>query len=167
MSKDSGKRRIWIKLIFIVLFIFLFVIVLYRVKLIQNRKELDTWLGKYTYSETFEHNGEEINYWVGYDLIIYKVDGQYYAELRGDGWFLQTKSLAYIKGNGNSIDIFFKETLPGDSLYGKTERYEEDELMVTLTHQGSELYSVWHVLRREHPIFCEYKGEIEGIYFVE
>lgn len=167
MNKVRGEHRLWIKVILIVSSIILFIIAVYWTKLMQNRKELDSWLGKYTYSEAFEHSSGEINYWVGFDMIIYKVDGKYYAELRGEGWFLQTKSLASIKGNENSIDIFFKETLPGDSLYGIAERYEEDELMVTLTRQGLELYSVWHVLRQEHPILCENKGEIEGIYFVK
>lgn len=166
MNKDRGQHQRMIKVILIVFFIILFLCVLHWAKLIKNRKGLDTWLGEYTYSEEFEHNNGESGYWVGYDIIIYKVDSKYYAELRGDGWFLQTKSLAYINGDKSSINIFFKETLPGDSLYGIVERYEEDTLMVTLTQQDGQLYSEWYALRQEHPVLCEDKGKIEGIYFV-
>lgn len=127
--------------------------------------ELDTWTGQYIFSETFPHNSGEINYFVDYEIIIYKDDGRYYAELGGNGWFLQTRSLAYIEGSENSIDIIFKGTLPGDSLYGRVERYEADELILTLSYDGSELISTWHALRREHPVLIECEEEIKGNYF--
>ncbi|MBD5494205.1 MAG: hypothetical protein HDR12_07480 [Lachnospiraceae bacterium] len=127
--------------------------------------KLDTWMGRYGFTDTFEHNSGEINYFVDYEIIIYKDDGKYYAELEGNGWFLQTRSLAYVEGDENSIDIIFKSSLPGDSLYGIVERYEEDELMLTLSYDDSELISSWHVLRKEHPIFTESEEEIKDIYF--
>lgn len=85
--------------------------------------------------------------------------------MEGNGWFLQTRSLAYIEGNENSIDILFKSSLPGDSLYGSAERYEEEELMLTLSYDGTQLISSWHALRNEHPVFIESVEEIKGIYF--
>ena len=132
---------------------------------IYENNELDTWMGRYGFTDTFEHNSGEMHYFVDYEIIIYKDDGKYYAELEGNGWFLQTHSLAYIEGDKNSIDIIFKSSLPGDSLYGRVERYEEDELMLTFSYDGSELVTTWHVLRKEHPILIESEEEIKGIYF--
>ncbi|MDE7283960.1 MAG: hypothetical protein K2N85_10335 [Lachnospiraceae bacterium] len=132
---------------------------------IYENNKLDIWMGRYGFTDTFEHNSGEINYFVDYEIIIYKDYGKYYAELEGNGWFLQTRSLAYVEGDENSIDIIFKSSLPGDSLYGMVERYEEDELMLTLSYDDSELISSWHVLRKEHPIFIESVEEIKGIYF--
>lgn len=132
---------------------------------IYESNKLDIWMGRYGFTDTFEHNSGEINYFVDYEIIIYKDDGKYYAELEGNGWFLQTRSLAYVEGDENSIDIFFKSSLPGDSLYGIVERYEKDELMLTLSYDDSELISSWHVLRKEHPIFIESEEEIKGVYF--
>lgn len=100
-------------------------------------------------------------------MIIYRDDGKYYAELEGNGWFLQTRSLAYVVGNENSIDIIFRSSLPGDSLYVISERYKRNELLLTLTYNGSELQSTWHVLQGEEPVLSESGEKIEGVYFTE
>lgn len=125
-------------------------------------KELDAWLGRYEYTEIFENVDEGIKPGVNYEVIIYKDGMDYYAELRGDGWFLNTDSLAYIKGNKKTVDILFKKTLPGDHFFGEIERYDSNELMLTFTYKDSKLISTWYALRDEYPIFCE---EMEGIYF--
>ena len=149
----------------VIIFIIILVAGICCHKTIYERKKLDVWTGEYVFSDTFEHNSGEMHYVVDYEIIIYRDDRKYYAELEGDGWFLQTRSLAYIEGDENSIDILFKSSLPGDSLYGRAERYEEDELMLTLSYDGSELISSWYALRNEHPIFIESEEEIKGIYF--
>lgn len=147
------------KLLFFLVTLFL---ISYYVKTLYDMKELDNWLGKYEYTEIFGDVHEEINYAVNYEVIIYKDGTDYYAELRGDGWFLNTDSLAYIQGNKNTVDILFKKTLPGDHFFGEIERYDNNELMLTFTYDDSKLISTWHALRDEYPIFSE---KMEGIYF--
>lgn len=164
-SKNAEKERTHFKWIPVIIFSMILAAGIYCQKTIYQRKKLDIWIGEYVFSDMFEHNSGEINYCVDYEIIIYRDGGRYYAELEGNGWFLQTRSLAYIEGDENSIDILFKSSLPGDSLYGVAERYETDELMLTLSYDGSELISTWHVLRKEHPIFSESEEEIKGSYF--
>lgn len=141
---------------------------------IENRKELDTWLGIYGYSEIYGDDEERTQ--LDFDIIIYKVDNNYYAEFENRGYvfypksyelFLETRSLAYIKGDEDFIDIFFKGNLPGDSLYGIEKRYKEDELMLTLTRKEDGIYSTWYVLKQEHPVLCENGGATEGIYYMK
>lgn len=158
-------RRACFAVMIIILFFVILMAGVYFQKTIYESKKLDVWTGQYVYSDAFEHNSGEISYCVDYEIIIYRDDGRYYAELEGNGWFLQTRSLAYIEGNENSIDIIFKNTLPGDSLYGREDRYEADELMLTLVYDGSELITAWHALRREHPVYIESTEEIKGNYF--
>ncbi|MCI8775691.1 MAG: hypothetical protein HFI50_17635 [Lachnospiraceae bacterium] len=167
--KTNEHRKIR-RTCYTVMIIILFLVILLMAgvpfqKTIDESKKLDIWIGQYVFSDAFEHNSGEIHYCVDYEIIIYRDGGRYYAELEGNGWFLQTRSLAYIEGNENSIDIIFKNTLPGDSLYGREERYEVDELMLTLFYDGSELISTWHALRREHPVYIEGTKEIKGNYF--
>lgn len=76
----------------------------------------------------------------------------------------ETRSLGYVKGNENSIDIFFKEALPGDSLY-ENDRYKEDELLVVLSYADMELQTSWYAFRQEYPNLWEKEEGIEGIYF--
>lgn len=137
------------------------------ISLINKRKALNNWLGKYGYSETYPHNSGDMYYVVDYEITIYEDRGIYYAELTGSGWFLSTRSLAYVEGDRNSIDIIFKQTLPGDSLYGEMERYEKDDLLITLTYNNSELYSLWYELQQEHPFLCDSEELMKGAYFIK
>ncbi len=143
-------------------------------KTVNNRKKLDTWIGVYGYSEVYEYDEERIQ--IDFDIMIYKIDENYYAELENKGYifypksyelFLEMRSLAYIKGDGDSIDIFFKGNMPGDSLYGMEERYKEGELMLTLTRKEDGLYSAWYALKQEHPVLCEMENIAEDIYYIK
>jgi len=165
INKSFERNKDLIIKILIIFFLAIFVLLFYFVKVIDRRKELDGWLGKYDYAESYEHNSGEMKYVVDYDIIIFKDGKNYYAELCGNGWFLETRSLAYIKGDKNSIDIIFKQTLPGDSLYGVKERYDKDDLLITLTYDNSELQSSWYALQQEHPFLCDSEEQMEGTYF--
>lgn len=146
--------------------VILILLVLYFPLSEYRAENLDMWIGKYDYGETYEHNSGEMSYFIDYEIFIFKIDGDYYAKLTGDGWFTQKRSLGYVKGDENSIDIYFKQNMPGDSLYKEgINRYEENELLITLSYVGSELHTSWHTLREAFPILCDIEGEIEGIYF--
>lgn len=140
---------------------FLFEIYKYA-EVIEGLKELNDWVGYYTY--TYSDESEDI--YVEFSIRIYNDGRKYYAEIENWGIFSQigyfySRSLAYIKGNTNSIDISFRSTLPGDSLYGTEERFDKRELMITMEHtdNDSRLYSTWYVLNRESPIVLNMKKQ--------
>lgn len=166
LEKNKGLIFLILKIL-IMLFVIIFLIGLFLVKETGKRDELDDWLGMYGYFEAFEHIDGVVNYTVNYEIIIYKDEQTYYAELRGNGWFLQTRSLAYVEGDENSINIIFKQTLPGDYLYGRVERYEKDELLITLTYEKSELISSWYALQHEYPVWWDSEEPMKGIYFTK
>lgn len=139
-----------------------------------DRQDLDMWMGAYSYSELYKFDDKNVD--VRFELIIYKDDGNYYAEFKNTGYsltkqdysvLLQSRSLAYIKGNEESIDICFKSTLPGDRLYGISERYNRNELLLTLTYSDSGLQSSWHTLQEEEPVLSESEEKMEGVYFTK
>lgn len=184
MKKRKMKKRKRIRqktgigkgmIIFVIAFIiFLFLALTFYREKAMNTKVPDTWIGIYSYSEFYTFDNENID--VDFELIIYKDGGNYYAEFKNVGYLLGKKgfsellcsrSLAYIKGNEESIDIYFKRTLPGDSLYGTSERYKRNELLLTLTYSGSELQSTWRALQGEEPVLSGSEEKMEGIYFTE
>ena len=139
-----------------------------------NVKELDTWLGRYSYSELYKFDNENVD--VNFELIIYKDDGNYYAEFKNIGYslrkkdysvLLQSRSLAYIKGDEESIDIYFRQTLTGDSLYGISERYKKNELLLRRTTSDSELQTLWYELQEEEPVLGESEEKVQGVYFTK
>lgn len=169
-EKTSIKGCVMVFVIILIIFL-LFAGLFYRKKEI-NREDLDIWLGAYSYSELYKFDDENVD--VHFGLIIYKDDGNYYAEFKNTGdslrvqdysVILQSRSLAYIKGNEESIDICFKSTLPGDSLYGISERYKKNELLLTLTYSDYELQTSWHALQEEEPVLGESEEKMEGAYF--
>ncbi len=155
------------KYIFICIPVILIWVVLYYFLSTYSKGVLDKWIGKCDYTKTYEHNDVEgMAYVIDYEIIIFKMDGDYYAKLTGDGWFTQKRSLGYVEGDNNSINIYFKENMPGDSLYQNgIDRYEEGELLITLSYVGSELHTSWHALRDAFLTLCDIEGEIEGVYF--
>lgn len=129
--------------------------------------DMDSWLGKYSFVDAFPHNSGELNYVIGLEMTIYKQDGDYYAQINGDGWFLETRTSARVAGNQDSVDITFLETLPGDSLYeNNIQRYEYGEELLHLKRlENGEIRTEWGALRDQHPIFVEMEGKISGSYF--
>lgn len=170
-NRGRGKNMV----LFVAAFIVILLLALsYYGQKERNREELDAWLGAYSFSKLYKFDNENID--VRFELIIYKDDGNYYAEFKNTGYsqqkedfsiLLQSRSLAYIKGNEESIDIYFKSTLPGDSLYGESERYKRNELLLTLTFSDSGLQSSWHALQGEEPVLREKEEMVEGTYFIE
>ena len=129
---------------------------------------LYSWSGVYNYSETFPHaQAEDLNYFIGYKIYIYEKQGEYFAEVSSNGWQIESKSLAYVTGDETSIDLVFMETMPDDSLYGTCERYEKDDVLLSLSWQNGTLETNWKKLCNEHPAFIEIEDEIVGEYFLK
>lgn len=77
-------------------------------------KNLDSWIGEYYYCETFPHNSGELFYVIEYTVEIYKEEGNYYAQITGDGWQTCVRCLARVMGNRNKIELTYMGRLPDD-----------------------------------------------------
>lgn len=133
-----------------------------------SQADLSSWTGTYVYGATFPHALEENgNYFIGYTVAVYEDNGAYYANVAANGWQICSESLARVEGDENRIEFLFVETLPKDSHYGKSERYEKDEVMLSFTRKEGRIQTGWGVLRNEHPIFIESEAVIEGDYFLK
>lgn len=131
-----------------------------------NGNNLESWVGTYEYVETFPHGlDENFNYFIGYTINIYEENGEYYANIASNGWQICSESLARIEGNETSIDLVFIKTLPGDSSFGRSERYDKDSVLLSFTRKDEGIQTEWGLLRNEHPIFIERDDEIVGKYF--
>lgn len=131
-----------------------------------HENKLNDWIGEYNYVAIFPREDNELpNYVINYDIKIYEQDKEYYAMISNDGWFTQTRTLAYVIGDRHTIEIRFVETLPEDSLYGSAERYESEEILLKLTQNDAGLQTDWGVLREEHPTYSTTEDEIIGVFF--
>lgn len=129
-------------------------------------QDLDAWIGDYIYVETFPHEAdEEAHYFCGYHVEIFKKNNRYYATIEGEGWQLQTQTLATVSGNEEAVRLYFEETLPEDALYGVCERYDNSDKLLTFQKKGDVLETTWHGLKQEHPVFSEEEEEVTGSYF--
>lgn len=129
-------------------------------------QDLDAWIGDYIYVETFPHEAdEEAHYFCGYHVEIFKKNNRYYATIEGEGWQLQTQTLATVSGNQEAVRLYFEETLPEDALYGVYERYDNSDKLLTFQKKGDVLETTWHGLKQEHPVFSEEEEDVTGSYF--
>lgn len=99
------------------------------------------------------------------EISIFKINEDYYAEIICS-CELQTeiRLLGHVKGDENSIDIFFRDILPGAGLY-EGGRYEKNELLIALSYTDMELQSTWYALRKEYPNLWEKEEGLRGTYF--
>ncbi len=129
--------------------------------------DLSTWVGSYAYSEAARHPTNEGYYHtMVLQMKIYEEEGEYYANISGDGWMLCTRILARIEGDENKIDFFFMETLPEDIslLYGG-EIYEKDEQLLSFSRKEDIIQTSWGALRLETLFLSSCEGEVVGEYF--
>ena len=133
-----------------------------------SQADLSSWTGTYVYGATFPHALEENgDYFIGYTVTVYEDKGAYYADVTANGWQICSESLARVEGDENRIEFLFVKTLPKDSRYGKSERYEKDEVMLSFTRKDERIQTGWGVLRKEHPVFIESEEVIAGEYFLK
>ncbi len=132
-----------------------------------KENDLSTWVGSYAYSEAARHPTNEGYYHtMVLQMKIYEEEGEYYANISGDGWMLCTRILARIEGDENKIDFFFMETLPEDIslLYGG-EIYEKDEQLLSFSRKEDIIQTSWGALRLETLFLSSCEGEVVGEYF--
>ena len=129
--------------------------------IMQKNKKLDTWIGGYKYEEVYPHPSGEMYYCTDYYITIWKHQNQHYAVVEGGGWQLDAWGLAYVSGNDKKIEIISLQTLPGDSVFGRYERYEKGEVLVRLERNGEKINTEWCAMRNH----VEVDDAIKGYFF--
>lgn len=138
------KRIQWKSFLMICFILVVIVIALmFHRNFMQQDNKLDTWLGGFKYEEIVPHPSGELNYYTDYYITIWKHHNQYYAAVEGSGWQLDTWELAYVSGDDKMIEIISLQTLPGDSMYGRHERYDKGEMLVRLERDGEKIITEW------------------------
>lgn len=128
---------------------------------IKHYKNLNSWLGKYYYCETYPHSSGELFYVIEYTVTIYRDDNKYYAQIVGDGWYTMTRYLAQVTGNRNKIDISFLQRLPDDVLYGcERDPFPKGEVLLRFERDGDDLNTVWLAGKKFFLSFENQEGEI-------
>ena len=128
--------------------------------------DLDSWVGSYYYIETFPHfEDSDFHYFISYDINIYEDDGNYYGEIINDGWQTQVRMLTQIKGTDDAIDIIYIETSPGDSQYGKYERFDKGDILLSFKRENEKIITTWGLLKNQHPTLCD-EDEVVGEYYI-
>lgn len=113
---------------------------------------IDTWIGNYVFNEFAAPNID-----MNYSISIYKENGDYYANIKIDGFQSMTRAKAKIKGNDNSIVLIFDEYLPDN----KFKLFNKDDILLTFKKKNSDIVTYWGKLK---PILTENKDSGK-VYF--
>lgn len=145
---------------FICLGFFLMLSAVFCIRL-KNYKNLDNWLGKYYYCETYPHNSGELSYVIEYTVTIYKDENKYYAQIVGDGWYTMARYLAQVTGNRKKVDISFLQRLPDDVCYGcERDPFSKGEVLLQFEREENDLKTVWLAGKKFFLSFEDLEGEI-------
>lgn len=128
---------------------------------VKNKKNLDNWLGRYYYCETYPHNSGELSYVIEYTITIYKDENKYYAQIVGDGWHTMARYLAQVTGDRNKIDISYLQRLPDDALYGcERDAFPKGEVLWRFEREENDLNTVWLAGKKFFLSFEDMESEI-------
>ena len=106
---------------------------------------IQSWVGLYRFNEIVE-SPIGSNLTIIYQIYIYEEDGEYYANIIIDGNLTMVRNRAFVKGNGESIDLVFNSFLP-DSPNVNLNIEIEIGILLTFTRQGSEIVTTWGVIQ--------------------
>lgn len=123
----------------------------------KQHKNLDSWLGEYSYSETFPHNSGELSYFVNYTVEIYKQEGKYYAQITGDGWQTCVRCLARVTGNRNKVELTYMGRLSDDIT---SIIFDRGETLWRFEREDNDINTVWLAGKALHPTLSDMEGEI-------
>lgn len=108
----------------------------------EEKSNLDGWIGEYTFSEYYEHGDLAPQFW-GYDIDIYKENGQYYADVAVDGHMIGFHAKAQVYGDEEWISLVLMEYKP-DHVMGLSEM--ENNVILSLRKEEENLYTYWGIL---------------------
>lgn len=124
-------------LLWLVLLLFIFQPAFAQTK----RKNLDKWLGTYSYTEDFIKGNGGDNLMMGWELIITKSENGYSGKLSIDGYQTFIEDLTDIVGDEKAIAIkFVKQT---DGQVYEYNNPPQGELLFTLKRANGKLITQW------------------------
>ena len=100
----------------------------------KEMNNLDSWIGKYTFDEYFPPNQ-----YISYEIVIYKENFDYFAELSADGFQTLTRIKAKIEGDKETIDLIFFMYLPDNII----EQYSPGDILLSLKNVNQEILTFW------------------------
>ena len=99
---------------------------------------LNSWLGRYTFSEAAPREAGLSDTWV-YEIIVYEENDGYFAEINVDGVQTMTRLQARVNGDANVVKFIFDKYLPGHMLA----TYKEGGELLQLKKSSSSLITSW------------------------
>ena len=118
------------------------------------KDSLESWVGTYTFEE---YGPEDSGIMLCYEVVIYRENNKYFADISIDGYQTMTRIKATVTGKQKKINIYFKEYLP-DNLY---DFYSAGDLLLSFEIKGSKLITHWEKIM---PSFTEKSSS--GEHFV-
>lgn len=120
----------------------------------EDKVTIESWVGNYTYSEFIEPDQNMF-----YSIVIFNENDAYCAEISIDGFQRLERLNAIVQGDGNSIELVFKEYLPDNIM----EFYEEGDILLSFKKSDLGIITSWGKIQ---PIIQANIGSV-GVYFKE
>ena len=119
--------------------------------LINDRNDLDSWIGKYLYNEFWTSDVNDKVYGVRYIIDVYNEENDYFAEIIIDGHLIMRKLIVRVSGDENNIDLIYESDEPGTL----REIYEKGDVLLSLKRDGENIFLEWGELK---PVLRENEG---------
>ena len=108
----------------------------------EEKVNLDNWIGKYTFTEAYNEDGDAPMV-MCYDIDIYKEGNQYYGDVVVNGHMTAINLKTKLYGNDEWISLVIDEYNP-EHITGLSKM--ENTVLLSLGKQGENIYTYWGVL---------------------
>ena len=112
-------------------------------KELEEKDNLDTWLGTYTFDEVSGGENDEPFMFMNYDVNIYKEDGGYYADVVVNGQLTAINIKAQVLGNANWIGLV---VLQDNEDCVQNWGWLKNNVIVSLRREKDAIYTYWGFL---------------------
>ena len=134
-----------------------------KVKELEEKDNLDTWLGTYTFDEVSGGENDEPFMFMDYDVNIYKEDGRYYADVVINGQFTGVNVKTNVYGSTEWVSFVLKEYNP-DHVVGLSNC--ENDVLFSMRKCENNIYTYWGIqeplLPQNRPSGCIYFEQTES-----
>ena len=132
-------------------------------KELEEKDNLDTWLGTYTFDEVSGGENDEPFMFMDYDVNIYKEDGRYYADVVVNGQFTGVNVKTNVYGNTEWVSFVLKE-YNLDHVVGLSNC--ENDVLFSMRKCEDNVYTYWGIqeplLPQNRPSGCIYFEQTES-----
>ena len=132
-------------------------------KELEEKDNLDTWLGTYTFDEVSGGDNDEPFMFMDYNVNIYKEDGRYYADVVVNGQLTAINVKAQVLGNVNWIGLV---VLQDNEDCVQNWGWLKNNVIVSLRREKDAIYTYWGflspLLKENRPSGCTYFEQTES-----